>query len=72
MPQGERKLFRRPPVREQTVIEHRLSLIRDSYGCAQTVNGNGLPHVIEAEPLDGLRIGNWRVRNDWMECRRAC
>jgi hypothetical protein len=55
----------------QTVIEHALSLIRDTYGFGQIVSGNGLPHVIEAKPLDRLGIGNWRLRNDWMERWRA-
>jgi hypothetical protein len=61
MPQRKATLFR-PSMRSQTVIEHVWSLIRESYGFAQTVSGNGLPHVVEAEPLDRLSIGNWGLR----------
>ena len=61
----------RPSVRCQAVIEHALPLIRDTYGFTQTVSGNGLLHVIEAEPLDRLGIGNWRLRNDWIESWRV-
>ncbi len=43
-----------------------------AYGFAEAASGNGLPHVIEAEPLDRLGIGNRRLRNDWMESWRAC
>jgi hypothetical protein len=71
MPQRKRTLFR-PSLRSQTVIEHAFSLIRDPYRFAQTVSGNGLPQVIEAEPLDRLGIGNWRLCDDWMESWGAC
>jgi hypothetical protein len=70
----ERKwtLFR-PSVRCQAIIKHSLPFIGHAYGFAETASWDGLPHVIQAEPLDGLRTGNSRLRNDWMEsCNARC
>jgi hypothetical protein len=59
-------------VRRQAVIKHGLPFVGHAYSFAEAASGNGLPHVIEEEPLDPLRTRNWRLRDNRTKCWCAC